>query len=235
MGLFGLNKKEKGVWKTIQKGDIIKIRIKGTPQEKYYSKVVDAQEIFLSVETPIIGTTLLELPGDLPVELEVYTPDGGRVRFNTKCISQEWVKDRIIKFALPRALERIQLRAFYRLEVVLDVEYFLFTSKEKPPKGLELRYPVFLALTKDVSEGGGLLIVDRALEKNNIMNLKIKLYDGNVLRTRGKVLRVEDINVKGKYGAGVEFMYMSEDDRELLRKFIFLRSRERYRSFNRDE
>ncbi len=231
MGLFGLSKTEKGIWNTIQKDNVVKIHIKDNPQEKYYSKVEEVADSYLSIVTPIIGTMLLELPINLVVEVEIYTPDGGRVRFISKVISQEWMKDRTIQFALPRSLERIQLRAFYRLEMVLDVEYSLFLPHELPPRGLELRYPLFLGLTKDISEGGALLIVDKPLEKGANMNMKIKLPDNNMLRARAKVLRTEELNVRGKFGAGVEFSYMSEEDREILRRFIFLRSRERYKNF----
>lgn len=231
MGLFGLSKSEKGIWNTIQKDNVVKIRIKDNPQERYYSKVEEVTDTSLYVVTPIVGTMLLELPLNLAVEIEVYTPDGGRVRFISRVVSQEWMKDRTIQFAAPRSLERIQLRAFYRLEMVLDVEYSLFLPHELPPRGLELRYPLFLGLTKDISEGGALLLVDKPLEKGSIMNMKIKLPDNNALRARAKILRTEELNVRGKFGVGVEFMYISEEDREILRRFIFLRSRERYKNF----
>jgi len=231
MGLFGLSQKEKGVWKTIQPEDVIKIRIKDNPQEKYFSKVVSLDEASLAVETPIIGTTFLELPKDLTVELEIFTPDGGRIKLSTKVISQEWTKERIITFAAPRSLERIQLRAFYRLDVVMDVEYCTFDSVSSAPRGLEMKHPVLLGLTKDISEGGAFLLVDKMLVKNKIMNLKIKLPDKQVLRARAKALRLEETGMRGKYAVGVEFMYMSEEDREILRRFIFLRSRERYKNF----
>ncbi|MCM8824137.1 MAG: PilZ domain-containing protein [Candidatus Omnitrophica bacterium] len=228
MGLFGLNSQEKAIWRMIKPQDTVKIKIKDNPEEKYFTKVADISDSFLFLYTPLLGTTFIEFPKNIKVEVELFTPDGGRIRFVSRVLSQDWIKERIIKLSKPRSIERVQLRSYYRLEAILDVEYSLVSSMEIYSLGLELKHPLSLALTRDISEGGALLIVDKRLEKDNLINMRIKLPDSKAIRTRAKVLRVEETQAKGKYAVGVEFVKMDEDDKELLRRFIFNRGKERY-------
>ncbi len=227
MGLFGLTGKEKAIWKTIRPLDTAKIKVGNTPQT-YITKVADVDDKSITLQTPIVGAYFLELHENDPIHVEIYTPDGGRIKFVSRVVSQEWLRDKVTKLSLPRSVEKVQLRAYYRLEIVLDVEYSLIEGREASSESLDLKLPVYVGLTKDISEGGVLLIVDKVIAKGSIMNMKVKLPSGEIIRTRGKVLRIEELSVRGKYGLGIEFMKVPDEDREKLRKFIFKRARERY-------
>ncbi|MCM8773854.1 MAG: hypothetical protein NC820_03865, partial [Candidatus Omnitrophica bacterium] len=52
-----------------------------------------------------------------------------------------------------------------------------------------------------------------------------KLDERYIIRARGLVLRVDEASTKGKYGIGIEFVKMSEEDKDFLRRFIFEKSK----------
>ena len=225
MGLFGLSRSEKVIWKVIKPFDKLMMMIDDDPQEVYQSRVVEIADAFITIETPMIGNTFLELTPQTKVGVELYTPDGGKIRFVSKVQCQEWLNERVIKLRRPRNVERVQLRSYYRLEILLYAEYSFVAAKQLHAKSTDLSYPIFAAITKDISETGVLLITDRYIDKGILINTKIKFPDKSTVKARAKVLRTLELSVKGKYGIGLGFVYMSEDDREALRRFIFKNSK----------
>jgi c-di-GMP-binding flagellar brake protein YcgR len=224
MGFIVLNKKEKKVWNTIQPQDKVSISLIDDVEETYVSSVAAVDDLSLDVVTPHLGKFFIELPPKqrVHVEVEVCTPVSGRIKFNSKVTSGELQGRRIIRVARPKRLRWIQLRRYYRVETILDVEYTLVQKGGSPPR--------LFGLTKNVSERGVLLVTDQLIEidRDVILDMKIKLAAGVFVKMRGRIVRIEKLLPREKYGIGVDFEKISDVDREILRKFIFERGRQEY-------
>ncbi len=91
-------------------------------------------------------------------------------------------------------------------------------------------------ITKNISGGGVCIITPEKLEPNERLLLEIDLPTGEIIRSRAKVVWTSKFEFKGGrletgYETGVEFLDISEHDRELVEKFVFeyLRYPEKYR------
>lgn len=81
-------------------------------------------------------------------------------------------------------------------------------------------------LTKDISGGGIRLIVDETVKVADKLSLEIKLPTDKVIYCQGRVIWVEKFEIVGRrhedrYEAGIEFMDISDDDREEISKLVF--------------
>ncbi|MBD3264179.1 MAG: hypothetical protein GF375_03645 [Candidatus Omnitrophica bacterium] len=222
MGIFGLKKREKQAWNSIQPGDKVKISLGQGYGEDYFSSVDEINEFYIYIKTPNIGKALLDVSPDTEVniEVEVFNPQNGKIRFSSKVTGQEWFREQRIKIASPRKLSWIQLRRYRRIEVSLNVEFSLVSEKESSV-GLNLADYIHTGLIMNISEGGALLVIDKfiSITKGAYLNAKIEFSPDSAIRAKCRVNRIE--SGEAKYGWGVEFIRMNPKDKELLRSFIF--------------
>ncbi|MBN2483013.1 MAG: PilZ domain-containing protein [Candidatus Omnitrophica bacterium] len=222
MGIFGLSFKEKKVWNSIAPANKISVRLKESPHDVYRSNVIEVTKKILMIKTPMLGMVYLEImPNTVAMlEVEILNPLNGRIFFSSKIISQEWMKERTTRIAVPRSIKWVQLRRCFRLEIVLDCEYAL-TGARSPKDKFDLTSPVLFGLVRNISELGVFLITENIIniDVGTQLNLKVNLAPGLLFRGRGKVLRIEKVG--DKFGLGIEFLATRENDREMLRKFIF--------------
>ncbi|MBD3264180.1 MAG: hypothetical protein GF375_03650 [Candidatus Omnitrophica bacterium] len=228
MGIFGLSRDEKIIWRTIRPQDKVIFRAEDNIHEVYFTKVLKRDDSYLYIATPTKGISSLELSDGTPVNVEVYSYGGGKIKFNSKVVSQEWLKEKNIKLSKPRKIEKIQLRWYYRLEIALIVEFSLFDVTDVYPQDIKLQSPVFSGVTKNISEGGLLLIADRKLEEKTFVNVKIELSEKAKVMARAEVLRANPLPTGEKYAVGLTFVKMKDEDRDALRRFIFHKGRDYY-------
>jgi len=221
MGLRRLNRKERQIWNGIEAGNKVTISLKKGEREKYNSTVLEVGDANIYVKTPVVGEIYLDFFRNTPVEaeLEVHTPQSGRIKFISKIVGQEWLKENCIKIACPRKIRWIQLRRHYRIEAELPAE-FSFVKKNKPSGDLHVESPLLSTTVKNVSEGGASLVLDKieSIQVNSLINIKIHLLPHSLVRARAKIVHIEF--AMGKCGLGIEWVMMERKSREDLRRFI---------------
>lgn len=112
--------------------------------------------------------------------------------------------------------ERVQRRTFFRLSCLQDVEYRMFQKLEDTERG-EFRKTI----TRDISGGGLCLLTEE--RPNYGWYLEGILHVEREIRFVGRIVRVINVHDKGKfnYEVGVEFVDITNSDREKLIGYIF--------------
>ena len=110
-------------------------------------------------------------------------------------------------------------RKFLRLDTRTLIRW------DKDPSGLG-KAPANLDTMRNISRAGVCLTTSRILVKGDVLNLEIKLSGNNVIRVRGAVtwikeLNPDDLDHEEEYDVGVELLDISSPDREELSKFVF--------------
>lgn len=133
-------------------------------------------------------------------------------------------------------LEKFQRRQYYRLDCVMDISVCKLTQEEASLKKEELDIvPSRLqnAVMIDISGGGCKFNCSEMLEKNSkvLLHFTLALTKGLVLfEIFGKIIySVENSNRNKIYEHRVEFVDMTEEEREHIVRFIFDEERRRRR------
>jgi c-di-GMP-binding flagellar brake protein YcgR len=149
--------------------------------------------------------------------LKIYT-DLGIFKFKGKIRSSDG--EGILTFGRPKRIEYVQQRAFYRLRFELSVMYEVVKPEESP----DTVTPVLQGFTKDISEGGMLLVTQSAYAPGTILKLLINLGPDMVISSLAVVRRQRKDEVKEQMLTSLQFMKLSEKDRDALRRFVLTRS-----------
>ncbi|UCC95418.1 MAG: PilZ domain-containing protein [Candidatus Omnitrophota bacterium] len=110
-------------------------------------------------------------------------------------------------------------RKFIRLSIDVDVTWKKVTKK--------LKKTAKSKITKNIGGGGICLITyGKEFEVGDILQLKIMLPSKKVVRTKGKVVWINEFEVvsekhEKRYDIGVEFLDIDDKDRELIKRFVF--------------
>lgn len=110
-------------------------------------------------------------------------------------------------------------RRFIRLPISLEITYTGSGSSEE-----------MAASSRDISEGGVCLVVNKELRQEETLDLKIGFPEFEApLKVRGKVIWVHeftgldtDVSREKKFYAGVQFTEISKEDRDRIDRFISL-------------
>lgn len=108
-------------------------------------------------------------------------------------------------------------RRFVRLDINVNVKW------DKDPAA-----PLRPGSSKNISGGGiCLMMADRGLKVGEVLNLEFELPNGKAIKAKGRVVWVERFEIMNrdygqKFDAGIEFLDISDPDREEIKKFVFL-------------
>jgi len=222
MGILKPKLKKRDIWSSIERGNKVQLALRDAEGEKYMSTVLERSDFHIYIKTPVTGKAYLDFSQNMPagVAVEVYNPRRGKIKFTSKIVGQEWLKDNRIKIAYPNKIRCIQLRRHYRIEVALPAVFSLI-DKEKIAGDLSVSEPGLSAVCENISEGGALMVLNKliSMQVGSYLNIKIKLPPNFTIRVRGEVIHIE--LARGKCGLGVEWVSMESKGRELLRRFIF--------------
>lgn len=172
----------------------------------------------MEILAPIKGGRIF--PVHRGVEMDViYEKSGELFRFKAEAVERRISGNIFLLRIMPKSgAEHMQRRFFFRFDCILDLKYRLFGKKDIKK---EDRGDYKKAITKDIS-GGGLCILTNEEPIygwfiDGIINV------GSEVRFTGKVVRVINVHDKGKfnYEAGIEFLEISEIEREKVISFIF--------------
>lgn len=225
------------------KVDLIKInrRTKLPDEEKiFYSQVLDydnSEKIELSVH--IIKGKIIPLEPDEEYLLRFYT-ERGLYQCKGQIITR-YKKENlcILVMLLESDLERLQRRRFYRLECFWEVLYACVNdnhSKESIDEyGID-QMEWKIGMATDISGGGCCFNSDMGLKKDTCILLRLgyptlKTWEGKLVEAR-VVDSKKLLNKQGLFENRVEFINISNSDREKIIRVIFeeerkIRQRER--------
>ena len=151
----------------------------------------------------------------------------------------------ILNIQFTSDLEKYQRRQFYRLECILDVDYYIasdaeisifnkirqnnFTSDEELQTYTnalnECKRQWLKGSVVDISGGGARFVSESIHEYGNILFMKIDFNNGSVIRNstiKAMIVSSEKMmNRQGYYEHRVQFRDMPKEDRETIIKFIF--------------
>ena len=110
-------------------------------------------------------------------------------------------------------------RKFARLKVSVDVKW------RKLEKSIQTETDT-IDTAKDISRGGICVTSHQQLKPGTNLHLDITLPTGKVIAAAGKVVWIKNCSTlhgigQEVYYIGIEFLHMSNEDREEIYKFVF--------------
>ncbi|MCX7922394.1 MAG: flagellar brake protein [Clostridia bacterium] len=134
------------------------------------------------------------------------------------------VKDNIalLKIQICSEFERIQRRQFYRFECYIPVRY-----REVKEVANNSEVPFTTSMTRDLSGGGLCIVTEKMMEHDTLLECELELGEANKVYFTGRVVRITEKEVKGKYkySIGVLFHDIENRDRESIVSYIFKEQR----------
>lgn len=149
----------------------------------------------------------------------IYERDGDLFKFSAAAIERKISGNVFLLTIKPLSNEeRMQRRTFFRFNCLLDVEYRMFQDLAIPK---EDRGAFKKAVTKDLSGGGLCLLANERPTYGWFLEGLLKIE--REVRFIGKIVRVINIHDKGKfsYEIGIEFVEITNGERERVISFIF--------------
>lgn len=185
--------------------------------EKIYKSVI--QGIYndsIVINIPYGNKEYLLLEEDKEYEM-YYHYDKICYSFHTKLIAKEMDSEKNIslyRIEYPYDIKKIQRRNFVRVDLIDYIKYKKIDSEDNSWDN---------GMLFDISGGGLRIAVDENLENEDIYLFKFKLST-NMLEVRGKIVRYIGTSTTGKV-YGVEFLDISEKNRELIIREVFKQMR----------
>lgn len=111
----------------------------------------------------------------------------------------------------------LEKRRFVRLDVRVKVDYEIVQSPQEK----------FKSFTKNLSQGGICLFLDNYLKKDTLLDLKLHVPDQTQpLEATGKIVwidtfKIGDKDAKEHFEAGIEFVDISQEDKDKIGKYVF--------------
>lgn len=119
----------------------------------------------------------------------------------------------------PVELKKIQMRAYVRLSIILDVKLELVQEEGTP---------VIATLTRDISAGGMRVVVSKPLGAGTKVIVNLPLSETVTVKASGEVIRyIPSENPHDRHTAAIEFTDIKEKARGEIVKFIFRKQVER--------
>ncbi len=199
----------------------IQLRVmSGQRKGTYDSRVEAINDSHIIVGMPIQKHSLIFLREGTKVEVD-YTYLKIPYGFTTEVERALTEPLPLLILKQPKQFFKIQRRDYVRIETMLSVDYSIENDEES--KDL----CVLHVSSRDIS-GGGIAIIERkVLPVDTIVNLNIHLPEEN-LEIKGKVVRWGEVDTSPtkKYWMGVQFINISERERQKIIHYIFKRQRE---------
>ena len=109
-------------------------------------------------------------------------------------------------------------RKFVRAGIQSNIKWAKDTDAEKEAK--------YEDVTKNIGGGGICISTNEKLEKEERLILEIELPNGKTVHSKGRVAWSNKLEIEGaKYGksyqVGIEFIDISEEDREQVQRLVF--------------
>ena len=181
-------------------------------KEIYKSKIQDVEDDSISIYLP--GSEGKYLPLEIGEETHrVYYGERDRV-YSFKCKVIKRSADgavRLLTLGKTYDIERIQRRNFVRVSYLESVQYRI----NEDSSSITFKNATMI----DLSGGGLKFRTADKIEKEELITLRLKYHDNEIF-IKSKVVR-RNTNDNGDYTYGLEFIDISEMDREKIIQLVF--------------
>lgn len=197
-------------------------RIKSKANGVYPSQILDIlDDEIIIVSGPLHKRDIVLLNKDEIVEVSYIIEDKGKYSFRAKVLDRDNSKIYRLKLKRISDVNRVQLRGFYRLEVDVPVKKEFVIEEDGKRRIIEEN-----CRSQNIS-GGGIKLYSNYEHKIGDQVLCSFSIDNHQIVAMGEVVRIEEVDIfYYKYGIGVKFVELNEEDRDRIISFIFQKQRE---------
>ena len=197
-------------------------RIKSKANGVYPSQILDIlDDEIIIVSGPLHKRNIVLLNKDEIVEVSYIIEDKGKYFFRAKVLDRDNSKIYRLKLKRISDVNRVQLRRFYRLEVDVPVKKEFVIEEDGKRRIIEEN-----CRSQNIS-GGGIKLYSNYEHKIGDQVLCSFFINNHQIVATGKVVRIEEVDIfYYKYGIGVKFVELNEEDRDRIISFIFHKQRE---------
>lgn len=214
MGWFRLSEQEEKFWERINVGNQIDVMAEAHMSVVYQSEVIHIDNRLLEISVPRKGGTFLDANVFPRLVIHVYT-DYGIFKFSTSVAAQHNQTRGSIAVAKPKKIEHIQRRQFFRLSVELPVQY-----AEGSMAADSVNPVTYTGMTRDVSEGGLLLVTSTIHPAGALLKVLINLSTNSWISAVAQVRRQKKLGLTEKLMTSLQFVKISDKDRDSVRRFV---------------
>ena len=228
----------------------IKIRARSEGVEREFdSVVVTVTEKEITVTAPRLRGEIYHLGPGTEIGVSMVRQNDAIYNFTTRVLRTFLGRAPLVTIAHASDLERIQLRRYYRVNVNVPVSFTLLDRNEIARGGDDTEGAITAAMVGasdrspgtlcNISGGGALVDVAGTLEKGDLLNFDIDIWNGKAENLTGEVVSVrpaapdaktEDASAKRtKTSAHLAFVGMSGNVRDKVVKYVFRRQLEKIR------
>lgn len=159
-------------------------------------------------------------PVPIGSELTLTFPRGNAI-WTLKCPVEAVISMRVdLAYPAPENVSRVQRREHLRVAMTMPMDYevHLGDTYSRPRQGV----------LKDLSGGGCLLLMSEEVQAGSLLRVHLSLEDLGRMEIIGRVVRSApaECRLAGRWHVAVEFLALSERDRDRLVKFVFNKHRE---------
>jgi len=191
--------------------------------EQYQSNIVELSGSSVFIDYPVNLSTnkTVFLMDGTQLQVTYISKDGSIYIFDTEVLGKVKSTIPMIKLLFPEEEEhiKIQRREYVRVEIPVDVAVH---SKEKSSK-----LKPFTTITDDISAGGAAILVPKGIEiiPDTILDIwfVIPLKSGELhhLKLDSKVIRLIERYEHAQDLVSLEFISISNYERQILMRFVF--------------
>lgn len=213
-----MNKRKDG----INIGDRIEIiKITTKSERTYPSQILDIiNEGNYLISGPIWQNQIIPMHKGEKIKISYVVKNKGRYAFDALVIRREYKNIYILEIQKISNIKKYQMRRYYRFNISIPVikEFVLKIKAEEEILIEECK-------TKDISGSGFRLYSNYKHDVGDIVRCKFNIEE-NPIGIKGKVVRIEKVDTFDyKYSLGIDFIDISEQNRDIIIKFIFKKER----------
>lgn len=192
-------------------------------KDKYVSSIENFNENKIYISIPYCQQVPLVLHRGEQFKIQMPTPEN-ILQFKSTVLSMAQDNIPLIAISYPDKVERIQLRKFVRLDILMNAQYAVL-----PEQGNEPEFKSARAL--NISAGGIKLAVNELIKQGTQvivqfnLNIKNKDVSFSQLCTVRRTTLVDYVKKPELFHIGLEFNNIGRRDSDLIVQFIFDRMR----------
>jgi len=189
---------------------------------RYFSRVEGVEKDSLIIGMPMSKGEVVSFHPGMRMKVIVLGGDALH-QFESEVLERKMDLLPVLVISRPKEMKRVQRRDFFRVKASLPVQF-----RELEDITASSREEFKKAVSKDISGGGVLLLVNKAIPLETILELRIELRENEFIESVGRVMIVREGGglKKRLKEVGVEFIVIEDKDREKVVKFIFEKQRE---------
>lgn len=203
----------------LQKVDVIDVDPETQQKHVYFSRIEDMNEKSITIAAPYARRVFL--PPKYRKQYIMRVPGEGCAYF-FRIHLLETIKDPIPLWVIawPVDIERVQMRDFVRLAIILDVTVELLDSEEEEK--------TFMTLTRDISVNGVRIVLKHSLPIGTKLKVTLPIFT-EMLEVVGVVIRVSRTETEDKkYEVVIKFEEIQEKIKAKILRFIYKKQIERH-------